>query len=84
MTTQELNKNKRLSEWLLKAGDEFELDGKKYTVVKSDAPTCVCCAVSFKVDTSQQLCGQAPICNRGSRSLVGGDEVHFVQAGSAK
>ena len=82
MTTKELNKNKQLSEWLLKAGEEFELDGKKYTVIKSDTTSCACCAASFEFDASQRLCGQAPICNSGNRSLVGGDNVHFVQVGS--
>ena len=81
MTTQELNKNKPLSEWLLKAGEEFEFDGKKYAVVKSDAESCVYCAASVEVDASQLFCGQAPICNSGNRSLVGGDNVHFVQHG---
>jgi Zn finger protein HypA/HybF involved in hydrogenase expression len=81
MTTQELNQNKPLSAWLLKAGEEFELDGKKYIVIKSDAASCACCSASFEFDPSQRLCAQAPICNSGNRSLVGGDNVHFVQHG---
>ena len=78
MTTQELNQNKPLSVWLLKAGEEFELDGKKYTVVKSDTASCAFCAASLEFDMPQLFCGQAPICNSGSRSLVGGDDVHFI------